>query len=71
MLTLLAGTIVGVAAAAAASQALRASLYGLEPWDALTYAAAVALLWFVALAVASIPARRATRIQPMVALRHE
>ena len=71
ILTLLAGTMVGIAAAAAASRALQAFLYGLKPWDALTYGAAVAILWFVALAVAFIPTRRATRIQPMVALRHD
>jgi len=46
-------------------------LYGVSRTDALTYACAAALLAVVALAASWIPAQRATRVDPMVALRHE
>jgi predicted permease len=46
-------------------------LYGVSRTDALTYASSAALLAVVALAASWIPAQRATRVDPMVALRHE
>jgi putative ABC transport system permease protein len=46
-------------------------LYGLSPTDAATYGAASLLLMAVAAAAAFIPARRAAKIDPMVALRAE
>jgi putative ABC transport system permease protein len=46
-------------------------LYGVSRTDALTYACSAALLAVVALAASWIPAQRATRVDPMVALRHE
>jgi putative ABC transport system permease protein len=46
-------------------------LYGVSRTDALTYACSAALLTVVALAASWIPAQRATRVDPMVALRHE
>ncbi|MPZ18334.1 MAG: FtsX-like permease family protein [Luteitalea sp.] len=68
---LVVGTVIGLASAAAASQLVQSFLYGLQPWDVLTYALAVAALWLVALAAAGIPARRATSVDPTVALRYE
>jgi putative ABC transport system permease protein len=65
----LTGTILGVAAAAAASGLLRRLLYGVEPLDAPTFAAAALALAAVMLGACYVPARRATRVDPMVALR--
>lgn len=70
-LMLLVGTVIGLASAAAVSQLVQSFLYGLQPWDALTYSVGVAALWLVALTAAGIPARRATRVDPTVALRYE
>ena len=68
---LLLGTAAGLTVAAAASQYLQSVLYGLDPTDTMTYATAAAVVWLVALASAYAPARRATSVHPMVALRHE
>jgi len=65
------GTGVGLALAAGAGLLIRSQLYGLPYWDPSVYASAAAVLWIVALAAAYIPARRATRVDPMVALRYE
>ncbi len=46
-------------------------MFGLEPRDPLTLAAAVAVLFIVALVAGYLPARRAARIDPIVALRTE
>jgi predicted permease len=66
-----AGMIAGTLAAAAASQALRTLLFDVSPADPLTYAAVLALFAAVACAAVVVPARRALRVDPLVALRAE
>ena len=67
----LAGLAIGVALAYAASSLLRSRLYGVAPGDPLTLAVASAVLVLTALAAAYLPARRASRLDPMTALRQE
>ncbi len=70
--TLLAiGLAVGTALALAAGAAARSMLFGLRPYDPLTLALAVGLLAAVTLAASYLPALRAARLDPMVALRDE
>jgi putative ABC transport system permease protein len=65
------GALVGVAGALALTRLLRNQLYGVQPGDALTFAGVTGLLLLVALAACLIPARRATRMDPLIALRSE
>jgi predicted permease len=65
------GTIIGGASAVAGTRYLESLLYGVHAGDASTLAAVAALLTIVVLAACYIPARRATRVDPMIALRHE
>jgi putative ABC transport system permease protein len=69
--TALLGLLAGMAGAAALASALRALLYGVAPLDPVVMAGVAALLLTVALIANYVPARRATRIDPMMALRHE
>jgi ABC-type antimicrobial peptide transport system permease subunit len=66
-----AGLAFGVAAAFGLTRLLNAQLFGVKPSDPLTFTAAPLILLLVALAAACIPALRASRVDPMVALRHE
>jgi len=63
------GVVVGVALAIGASNYAASLLYGLEPWDPVSIGMAVAALGIVSLLAAWIPARRASRLAPTLALR--
>jgi len=65
------GEVIGLAAAAALSRAVSGLLYGVSPSDPRILAAAIGLLMLVAMAASYIPARRAAKVDPMVALRYE
>ncbi len=65
------GLVAGVAAAAAATRVLSGFLFGISAFDPLTFAAGTLVLAAVAIAAGYLPARRATRIDPIVALRAE
>jgi ABC-type antimicrobial peptide transport system permease subunit len=67
----IAGIVVGLVAALGLTRLVKSMLYGIQPYDPLSLAAGVFLLLTVALAASWIPARRAARVQPMEALRHE
>jgi ABC-type antimicrobial peptide transport system permease subunit len=67
----IAGLVVGLAAALGVTRAMTRLLIGVSPSDPLTYATVVVALSAVALLACYIPARRAMRVDPMVALRHE
>jgi len=70
-LPILAGMVVGVVASAGVSRLLAATLFGLNPMDAISFSGVSLLLGAVALLASYIPARRAMRVDPMVALRYE
>ena len=63
------GTTVGVALAIALSRFIRSQLFGVAPTDPFAFAAAIAILLVVAAVGCLIPARRAARVDPLVALR--
>ena len=65
------GIAVGVAAGLGLARLIASMLYGLKPWDPVTFTASALLLLSVALGASLIPARRAAGIDPMRALRHE
>jgi putative ABC transport system permease protein len=65
------GVAVGIAVALLLARLISSLLYGVQPTDPLTFVAVSLLLVFVALLAAYIPARRATKVDPVVALRYE
>jgi len=67
----LAGTVLGLAGAFALRRVLASLVFDVSPSDPALYAAAAALLLAVAMAAAYLPARRASRIDPLLALRWE
>jgi len=71
ILLLALGTVLGIALALAATRGAGSLLFGLRPHDPLTFAAAGVLLIGVALIASFVPALRASRVDPMEALRYE
>jgi putative ABC transport system permease protein len=65
------GIAAGLVASAAAARVLAKFLFGIQPWDPLTYVLVSALLLVVALLASFIPSRRALRVDPIAALRAE
>ena len=70
LLTLV-GIVLGVPAALSLSQLVRSQLFGISPADSLTMCVAAFILALVALLAGYIPARRAARVLPVLALRYE
>jgi predicted permease len=71
MKIVIAGLAIGLAGAFALSRVVASLLYGVSPWDIATFAGTSILLAFIALLACYVPARRAMRVDPMVALRYE
>jgi putative ABC transport system permease protein len=67
----LVGTALGLGGAAASTRLLEDWLYGVTPLDVRTFVGAAVVMLAVALASVWIPARRATRVDPLTALRTE
>ena len=65
------GTLIGLAAAAGLSRVMASLLFGVSATDVVTFAAVPALLMATAMLAGCVPARRATRVDPVVALRDE
>jgi putative ABC transport system permease protein len=65
------GAIAGVLGSLALARLLKSELFGIKPTDPLTLIAAAVLMLLVAVAACYLPALRATRVDPLVALRHE
>ena len=65
------GLIIGVAASLATNRLLVSQLWNTSPNDPITFGAAISVVVAMAALACWIPARRAVRVEPMVALRHE
>jgi predicted permease len=67
----LVGVVIGVASALGLTRLMSSLLYGVKPWDPVTIVLVAVLLSGVTLLATYLPARRASRVDPMVALRYE
>ncbi len=67
----LVGVVIGVGAALGLTRLMSSLLYGVKPWDPVTILLVAVLLSGVTLLATYLPARRASRVDPMVALRYE
>ena len=65
------GTVVGVAAGVGVARLLTTQLVSIAPHDPATFAASIAVIALIGVIACAVPARRATRVEPSVALRHE
>ncbi len=65
------GAVLGVAGALVVGRAIASLLYGVTPHDPLVLSLVIVILGAVAAVASYLPARRATRVDPMVALRYE
>jgi predicted permease len=65
------GAAIGLAGALILMRAVASLLFGVTPYDVSTYLAVIALLGLVAVVAAYVPARRASRVEPLVALRQD
>jgi putative ABC transport system permease protein len=66
-----AGLVIGVAASFATNRLLQSQLWNISPNDPVTFATAIGAVLLIAVLACWVPARRAVRVEPMVALRHE
>jgi ABC-type antimicrobial peptide transport system permease subunit len=67
----LTGIVLGVIGALVLTRLMRTMLYGVRPTDPLTFISVAALLAVIAMLACYVPARRAMKVDPMEALRHQ
>ena len=65
------GIVIGIAGSLMTTRLLKGFLFGLQPWDPLTFSCVATLVLTVTLIATALPALRATRVDPVLALRHE
>jgi putative ABC transport system permease protein len=65
------GMVIGICLALGVTRLISSLLFGISAIDPITFAGIPALLMLVGLTATYLPARRATRVDPMIALRHE
>jgi ABC-type antimicrobial peptide transport system permease subunit len=65
------GAVIGLGTALAAGRLVREVIYGLAPTDIATFVGATMLIGLVATLAGFLPARRASKVDPLVALHHE
>jgi ABC-type antimicrobial peptide transport system permease subunit len=67
----LAGLVIGLIGASVATHLMRALLFGVSTFDAVSFGGVSVLFFLIAMLAAYVPARGAARVDPMVALRYE